>query len=948
MRPTWPSIIPLGATTWAPARGLGERGAGVDLQRGVVVDVAVLVEHAAVAVVGVLVDAQVGDQHDVVADVAAQVGEGELHDALGIEGAGADGVLACRDPEQHDGPHAERGQLGDLLAEALAAVLDDARQRHDRLRLGDALADEQRGDQVARAHRRLGDEVAEGRRAPEAPRPVDGERSACHRPNGTRPSPCPSWARSREGGGEERRRRRPASGAAATWVTATPAGAGGVGGDRAEGDDDGRHRGAQRVDPAGDRRAAGEHDGVDTARAGRARRASGGGTRSGTPSPTRPGGPSRASPSASSGRARSAWASRMPARRRRELGQQALGPGHAPGRGRPAGRPPAASAAADAGPTAASRTAGCRRAAAPTRRAPLADVTTSQSNAASRASAPRRATPPSAASPISISGTCTTVAPSSARRSPSSPGVGPGHGDAHARRGGVIATPTARLAARAAAGPARGRRRRARARRRRGRRRPGPSAARNTCSTPSATCPPTGSEHPEPSSARKLRSTSTAWRVAGVVDGGRAARRSPRRPARDLDGDAALPDGGHELLDGQALGDPVGQPEHLQRGDGHHDRPVRRAPCSSRVAMLPRSCDEVAGPGGRRRAGPAGAPSRWRPWRPRRQPVERAPDQRVGGVPPTQERADRQGLVGDRREVLGRVHGDVGPAVEHGLLDLLDEHALAADRRAAARPGGGRRSSRRAPARRRSPSPAAARRRRPGPACGPAGCRGWPGARAVSTRSLSAGRRGRSRRPRCARPCGVPASWRRRTDGPCRSLATMVRVSASTASRSVSSRSARRPAKRASSRAADLLGLGVQLGDERGGLAGRDLDAEALDLLGDDRAHPVGLARRAGRGRDRPSRAGRRGRAAVTPSSAADGAVDGAGHGDVDDQQRVVGALVAARRRRRVTTLCPDAVQATTTSHVGQRPRRRGRDRGPGRRRARPARRRARACGCTR
>ena len=89
MRPTWPSIIPLGATTWAPACAWATAALGVDLQRGVVVDVAVLVEHAAVAVVGVLVDAQVGDQHDVVADVAAQVGERELHDAVGIEGAAA-------------------------------------------------------------------------------------------------------------------------------------------------------------------------------------------------------------------------------------------------------------------------------------------------------------------------------------------------------------------------------------------------------------------------------------------------------------------------------------------------------------------------------------------------------------------------------------------------------------------------------------------------------------------------------------------------------------------------------------------------------------------------------------------------------------------------------------------------------------------------------------------
>ena len=153
MWPTWPSIIPLGATTCGAGAGLGHRGPGVDLERGVVVDVAAIVEHAAVAVVGVLVDAQVGDQHDVVADVAAQVGERELHDAVRVEGAAADGVLRRRHTEQDHGAHAELGQLDDLLAQAVAGVLHDARQRHDRLRLGDALAHEQRRDEVGRCAR---------------------------------------------------------------------------------------------------------------------------------------------------------------------------------------------------------------------------------------------------------------------------------------------------------------------------------------------------------------------------------------------------------------------------------------------------------------------------------------------------------------------------------------------------------------------------------------------------------------------------------------------------------------------------------------------------------------------------------------------------------------------------------------------------------------------------
>ena len=89
----------------------------------------------------------------------------------------------------------------------------------------------------------------------------------------------------------------------------------------------------------------------------------------------------------------------------------------------------------------------------------------------------------------------------------------------------------------------------------------------------------------------------------------------------------------------------------------------------------------------------------------------------------------------------------------------------------------------------------------------------------------------------------------------------------------------------------------MQLGDERRRLAGRDLDGEPLDLLGDDRPHAVGLA-------------GAQGEAPVGPVAQvvevehgdavepATDAVDGAGHGDVDDEQRALGAPVGARRRR--------------------------------------------------
>ena len=140
--------------------GLGDRDPAVDLERGVVVDGGVgvvggAVEHAAVAVVGVLVDAQIGHQHHPIADLVGQISQAQLHNSLRVEGLRADGILGGRHSEQDHGADAEVGQLGDLGAQALAGVLHDARQRHDRLRFVDALADEQRGHEIGRRRARV-------------------------------------------------------------------------------------------------------------------------------------------------------------------------------------------------------------------------------------------------------------------------------------------------------------------------------------------------------------------------------------------------------------------------------------------------------------------------------------------------------------------------------------------------------------------------------------------------------------------------------------------------------------------------------------------------------------------------------------------------------------------------------------------------------------------------
>ena len=71
--------------------------------------------------------------------------------------------LVAGHAEQDHAGHAEGGQLGDLLAQRLAGVLHDAGQRLDRLRLGDALPHEQRGDQVVDRQPGLGHHPAQGR-----------------------------------------------------------------------------------------------------------------------------------------------------------------------------------------------------------------------------------------------------------------------------------------------------------------------------------------------------------------------------------------------------------------------------------------------------------------------------------------------------------------------------------------------------------------------------------------------------------------------------------------------------------------------------------------------------------------------------------------------------------------------------------------------------------------
>ena len=159
----------------------------------------------------------------------------------------------------------------------------------------------------------------------------------------------------------------------------------------------------------------------------------------------------------------------------------------------------------------------------------------------------------------------------------------------------------------------------------------------------------------------------------------RPGPRSRRSSARHSTASAPWPTWGTISSGASTLGD-AGRPSPSRsRADGgHHDGAAVGHLLEPGVDVAAELHEREVGTE-RRRAGPAGGPSRW----PRSRP---APARRGDG---------RRGRRGDRRararppapdrrrwsdgQVLGRVHREVGPAVEHGLLHLLHEHALAAE-----------------------------------------------------------------------------------------------------------------------------------------------------------------------------------------------------------------------------------------------------------------------------
>ncbi len=153
---------------------LREPHGAVAVEGAVVVDHAIVVEDAAVAVVGELVEAQVGLDDERVADLLDRDARGDVEDAVGVARAGALGVADGRDAEQHHAADPRLGRLDERAAQAVERVLGDAGHGGDGRGLREALAHEHRQHQVGGVQARLRREPTHRRGRAEAARTVVG------------------------------------------------------------------------------------------------------------------------------------------------------------------------------------------------------------------------------------------------------------------------------------------------------------------------------------------------------------------------------------------------------------------------------------------------------------------------------------------------------------------------------------------------------------------------------------------------------------------------------------------------------------------------------------------------------------------------------------------------------------------------------------------------------
>ena len=156
--------------------GVHDRDAREDLQRRVVVDVHDPVpagdQDAAMAVVRVLIDADVGHDHELRRGLLHRA-DGPRDGAVRIGAGLAAGVFRLGQTEEDHSAEAARPRFPRHAGGVGDGELRDAGHGRDRARLVDARVEKERQDEVLRPDARLADEGPEPRRATETPGPLD-------------------------------------------------------------------------------------------------------------------------------------------------------------------------------------------------------------------------------------------------------------------------------------------------------------------------------------------------------------------------------------------------------------------------------------------------------------------------------------------------------------------------------------------------------------------------------------------------------------------------------------------------------------------------------------------------------------------------------------------------------------------------------------------------------
>ena len=162
---------PAGGHDVDPGLGLGDGDGGVALEGGVVVDAHRSGgEDPAVAVVGVLVEAVVGHEHEPVADLVPQVARAATWTTpSGSSPPEPRASLRAGTPKRMTAGTPRSASARTSLRRLSWVCWTHPRHRRDRLRVVDPLLHEQGGDEVVDRQPGLGHQPPDGRRAPQAP-----------------------------------------------------------------------------------------------------------------------------------------------------------------------------------------------------------------------------------------------------------------------------------------------------------------------------------------------------------------------------------------------------------------------------------------------------------------------------------------------------------------------------------------------------------------------------------------------------------------------------------------------------------------------------------------------------------------------------------------------------------------------------------------------------------